>query len=145
MIGLKFWSTPFFSSLPTIKVWAKAGIHAEQTRPAASTAAIKIDERILPSILPRRIAPAPRCCPDRVLPASEARRVGRSWSDANDDLGDCAVLVHHRAMSGIAILKLQRAGFTEQQVEALAEYFDSRTATKVVVIEPSGELSDQAP
>ncbi len=44
-------------------------------------------------------------------------------------------------MSGIAILKLQRAGFTEQQVEALAEYFDSRTATKVIVIGPSGELS----
>lgn len=33
-------------------------------------------------------------------------------------------------MSGIAILKLQRAGFTEQQVEALAEYHDAGAATK---------------
>jgi chromosome segregation ATPase len=33
-------------------------------------------------------------------------------------------------MSGIAILKLQRAGFTEQQVEALAEYPEAGAATK---------------
>jgi Skp family chaperone for outer membrane proteins len=33
-------------------------------------------------------------------------------------------------MSGIAILKLQRAGFTEQQVEALAEYHEAGAATK---------------
>lgn len=33
-------------------------------------------------------------------------------------------------MSGIAILKLQRAGFTDQQVEALAEYHEAGAATK---------------
>ncbi len=33
-------------------------------------------------------------------------------------------------MSGIAILKLQRAGFTEQQVQALAEYHEAGAATK---------------
>lgn len=44
-------------------------------------------------------------------------------------------------MSGIAILKLQRAGFTEQQVEALADYFDSRAAMKTTAARPGGELS----
>ena len=34
-------------------------------------------------------------------------------------------------MTAAAVLKLQRAGFTEQQVEALAEYFDEQLATKV--------------
>jgi hypothetical protein len=29
-------------------------------------------------------------------------------------------------MAAAGILKLQRAGFNEQQVEALAEYFDDR-------------------
>ena len=48
MIGLKSWSTPFFSSLPTIKVWATAGIDEKWIRPAASTAVVIIDERILP-------------------------------------------------------------------------------------------------
>jgi hypothetical protein len=33
-------------------------------------------------------------------------------------------------MSGIAILKLQRAGFTDEQVEALAEYHEAGAATK---------------
>jgi predicted nuclease with TOPRIM domain len=33
-------------------------------------------------------------------------------------------------MAAAGILKLQRAGFTEQQVEALAEYFDEQMATK---------------
>ncbi len=33
-------------------------------------------------------------------------------------------------MTAAAVLKLQRAGFTEQQVEALAEYFDEQLATK---------------
>ena len=33
-------------------------------------------------------------------------------------------------MAASGILKLQRAGFTEEQVEALAEYFDEQTATK---------------
>jgi hypothetical protein len=33
-------------------------------------------------------------------------------------------------MAAAGILKLQRAGFTEQQVEALAEYFDDQMATR---------------
>ena len=33
-------------------------------------------------------------------------------------------------MAAAGILKLQRAGFTEEQVEALAEYFDEQMATK---------------
>jgi hypothetical protein len=33
-------------------------------------------------------------------------------------------------MTANAILKLQRAGFTEDQVEALADYFDDQLATK---------------
>ena len=33
-------------------------------------------------------------------------------------------------MTAAAILKLQRAGFTEEQVEALADYFDEQLATK---------------
>jgi hypothetical protein len=33
-------------------------------------------------------------------------------------------------MIAAAVLKLQRAGFTEQQVQALAEYFDEQLATK---------------
>ncbi len=33
-------------------------------------------------------------------------------------------------MAASGILKLQRAGFNEQQVEALAEYFDEQMVTK---------------
>ncbi|MGD9616501.1 MAG: peptidase M23 [Alphaproteobacteria bacterium] len=33
-------------------------------------------------------------------------------------------------MAASAILKLQRAGFSDEQVEALAEYFDEQLATK---------------
>jgi hypothetical protein len=33
-------------------------------------------------------------------------------------------------MTAAAILKLQRAGFSEEQVEALAAYFDEQLATK---------------
>jgi hypothetical protein len=33
-------------------------------------------------------------------------------------------------MAAAGILRLQRAGFSEQQVEALAEYFDEQMATK---------------
>jgi hypothetical protein len=33
-------------------------------------------------------------------------------------------------MTAAAILKLQRAGFSEQQVEALAAYFDEQLVTK---------------
>ncbi|MGA8550209.1 MAG: hypothetical protein WB678_08235 [Stellaceae bacterium] len=95
--------------------------------------------------MPRRIARLPDAAPIACW-----RQARRGWLDAagpvaNGGLGERAILGHHRAMSGIAILKLQRAGFTEQQVEALAEYFDSRTATKVIVIGPSGELSVRRP
>ena len=34
------------------------------------------------------------------------------------------------SMAAAGILRLQRAGFSEQQVEALAEYFDEQMATK---------------
>lgn len=33
-------------------------------------------------------------------------------------------------MTAVAILKLQKAGFTDQQVEALAEFSEAGTATK---------------
>ena len=33
-------------------------------------------------------------------------------------------------MTAAAILELQRAGFTEEQVEALADYFDDQLVTK---------------
>ena len=33
-------------------------------------------------------------------------------------------------MTAAAILKLQRVGFTQEQVEALAEYLDTQAATK---------------
>ena len=33
-------------------------------------------------------------------------------------------------MTAAAILRLQRAGFTQEQVEALADYFDDQLATK---------------
>jgi chromosome segregation ATPase len=45
-------------------------------------------------------------------------------------------------MSGIAILKLQRAGFTEQQVEALAEYHEAGAATKSDIGDLELKLSD---
>ncbi len=45
-------------------------------------------------------------------------------------------------MSGIAILKLQRAGFTEQQVEALAEYHEAGAATKSDIADLDRKLSD---
>ena len=37
-------------------------------------------------------------------------------------------------MPAAGILKLQRAGFSEQQVEALAEYFDEQLATKADLV-----------
>ena len=40
------------------------------------------------------------------------------------------ILVHHNGMTAIAILKLQKAGFTEEQVEALAEYYEAGTVTE---------------
>jgi hypothetical protein len=33
-------------------------------------------------------------------------------------------------MTAAAVLKLQRAGFTEEQVQSLAEYFDEQLVTK---------------
>src|SRR5205807_10478558 len=48
-------------------------------------------------------------------------------------------------MTASAILKLQRAGFTEEQVEALADYFDEQRATKAdlagAVEQVRGELN----
>ncbi len=48
-------------------------------------------------------------------------------------------------MTASAILKLQRAGFTEEQVEALAEYVDEQLATKAdlagAVEQVRGELN----
>jgi hypothetical protein len=37
-------------------------------------------------------------------------------------------------MAAAGILRLQRAGFSEQQVEALAEYFDAQMATKADLV-----------
>jgi hypothetical protein len=37
-------------------------------------------------------------------------------------------------MPAAGILKLQRAGFNEQQVEALAEYFDDQMVTKADLV-----------
>ena len=54
----------------------------------------------------------------------------RAGSAPTDILCDRLVLVHHKGMSGIAILKLQRAGFSDEQVEALAEYHEAGAATK---------------
>jgi hypothetical protein len=80
--------------------------------------------------LPRRIAPAPDAAPIACWRQVTAQGSSAAGPVANDDLGDRAILVHHRTMSGIAILKLQRAGFSEQQVEALAEYHEAGAATK---------------
>ena len=43
-------------------------------------------------------------------------------------------------MSATAILNLSKAGFTEAQVTALAEYFDSQMATKADVAELKLEI-----
>jgi DNA-binding transcriptional MerR regulator len=48
---------------------------------------------------------------------------------------DCAprrtdIASSRTTMTAAAILKLQRAGFTEEQVEALADYFDEQLANK---------------
>ena len=44
-------------------------------------------------------------------------------------------------MTAAAVLKLQRAGFTEEQVEALAEYFDEQLATKADLAAAEARLS----
>ncbi len=44
-------------------------------------------------------------------------------------------------MSGIAILKLQRAGFTEEQVEALAEFSEAATASKSGIVRLEAAIS----
>jgi hypothetical protein len=54
-----------------------------------------------------------------------ARGLDAAGPIASDALGDRAILGDRRPMSGIALLKLQRAGFTDQQVEALAEYHEA--------------------
>ena len=43
-------------------------------------------------------------------------------------------------MSTAGILKLQRAGFTEQQVEALADYLDAQMATKADLVAAEARL-----
>ena len=43
-------------------------------------------------------------------------------------------------MSATAILKLEKAGFTREQVEALAEYLDGQLATKADLRELELEL-----
>jgi hypothetical protein len=63
---------------------------------------------------------------------------------------DCAprradIASSRTTMTAAAILKLQRAGFTEEQVEALAEYVDEQLATKAdlagAVEQVRGELN----
>ncbi len=44
-------------------------------------------------------------------------------------------------MTASAILKLQRAGFTDEQVEALAGYFDDQLATKADLAAAEARLS----
>ena len=43
-------------------------------------------------------------------------------------------------LSAVALLKLQRAGFTDPQVEALAEYLDTQAATRADLLEFKGDL-----
>ncbi len=45
-----------------------------------------------------------------------------------DKLGDASLSL----VSATAILKLERAGFTREQVEALAEYPDGQVSKKVI-------------
>jgi hypothetical protein len=45
-------------------------------------------------------------------------------------------------MSAIALLNLSKAGFTDAQVTALAEYFDSQMATKGDIAELKLEMAD---
>jgi len=44
-------------------------------------------------------------------------------------------------MGATAILKLERAGFTHEQVDALAEYLDDQAATKADVSAVKAEVS----
>lgn len=46
-------------------------------------------------------------------------------------------------MTATALLKLQRAGFTEAQVEALAEYLDTQAATKLDLAEMEARLTQR--
>lgn len=46
-------------------------------------------------------------------------------------------------MTATALLKLQRAGFTEAQVEALAEYLDAQAATKLDLAEAEGRMTER--
>ncbi len=45
-------------------------------------------------------------------------------------------------MSSTAILKLAESGFTEAQVRALAEFFDSQMATKTDIAEVKHEIAE---
>ena len=45
-------------------------------------------------------------------------------------------------MTAAAILKLQRAGFTEQQVEALAEFSETGSATKADIFRLEAAISE---
>jgi hypothetical protein len=44
-------------------------------------------------------------------------------------------------MAASGILKLQRAGFSEQRVEALADYFDDQMATKADLVAVRADLA----
>ena len=48
-------------------------------------------------------------------------------------------------LSAVALLKLQRAGFTDPQVEALAEYLDTQAATRADLLELRGDLEPRSP
>jgi DNA-binding transcriptional MerR regulator len=43
-------------------------------------------------------------------------------------------------MSASAVLKLQKAGFTTEQVEALADFMDTQAASKADLVEAKTEL-----
>jgi len=45
-------------------------------------------------------------------------------------------------MSASAVLKLQKAGFTTEQVEALADFMDTQAASKADLIEVKTELKE---
>ncbi len=47
-------------------------------------------------------------------------------------------------MSATAILKLSQAGFSDTQVEALGEFFDSQMATKADIARLEAEMASKA-
>ena len=46
-------------------------------------------------------------------------------------------------MSASAVLKLQKVGFSTEQVEALADFMDTQAASKADLSEAKGELKDE--